>query len=681
MLKRILMLLMTVLLLLTLPAGAEELYDQIDAALYQIVLRTDAGDRLLGSGVLFADPSAILTAEGCCAEGTLYAIGTDGEYAVESITPVGSGAALLTLSSPASAAPLALAPEESQSLPFIFGTSAGGERGTMPLYKARADMRDGFYTLLFSSEKGLLPGSFLTDDQGRVTALITNQQMEGRGSYAALGVDALGKLLSTEEAADKGLLDCSFTWEDGQLTVSWTDTMHTEGVYIITLITEENQYYTTYEADIRERSLVITPPPGHTYSIQVQRAATEAEALAPDWDVLRDYTLPLLPFPAYHMQSECSLLSIPAGADVTGEEQPLTAFTTAALTAPDREVLLRVDCSYAIPAARTANLALELLAPDGQFFFDEQVIGLDPADAAADCFVFSLDALMDSCVEFSGGALLAGPHTVRFFLDGCIGGEYTFTVPAEDAPAASPAPAGPAMEGFASGLRTTRENGLVTLTWDPASIPEGTKVRAYYLYDSNPYYIYLDPDSGTNSVQLFTVPGHQTAAWVIWSADGDFALSRQPGADEFVLLNAVPEKPMTAHSFRNVRIGLAASADPLAGSSTAFLPQGPITREMLSDRSTPIYFMTEDTYQVGATSENHPLLIVLETPDGMCFVDLGYYIFDLMLQSSDLWVKDISKLFADYESFTGEAAWPAGEYRLLYCIDEQVAGEIRFTLE
>lgn len=676
MLKRILMLLMT-LLLLALPASAEDLYDQIDAALYQIVLRTDAGDKLLGSGVLFVDASAILTAEGCCKEGALYAVGLDGEYAVESVTPVGSGAALLTLASPATAAPRLLAPAEAQSLPFIFGTNADGERGTMPLYKARVGLRDGLYSLLFASEEGLLPGAFLTDEQGRVTALITNQQMEGLGSYAGLGADALGLLLSTEEKADTGFLDCTFAWEDGELTVSWTDKAHTEGVYVVTLVTEENQYYTTYVADITERSLAVTPPPGHTYGIQVQRAASEAEALEPDWNVLRDYTLPLLPFPAYGMQAECAILSLPAGSETIDDDSTLTAFTAANLTDPARDIYLRADCSYTIPTLHTANLTLELIAPDGQFFFDEQIIDLDPADAAADSLYFSLNTVLDSCVEFSGGALQAGQHTLRFFLDGCIGGEYTFTVTAEGA---AP-PTEPATEGFASGLGTTRENGLVTLTWDAATIPEGAKVRAYYLYDSNPYYIYLDPDAGANSVQVFTVPGHQTAAWVTWSTNGEFTLSRQPGADEFILLDAAPEEPITAHSFRNVRIGLAASADPKAPTSTDFLPQAPITREMLTDRATPIYFMTEDTYQVGATSGDHPLLIVLETPDGMCFVDLGYYIFDRSLQSSDLWVKDISKLFADYESFTGDAAWPAGEYRILYCIDEKVAGEIRFTLE
>ena len=679
MLKRILMLLMT-LLLLALPAGAEDLYDQIDAALYQIVLRTDAGDKLLGSGVLFVDASAILTAEGCCKEGALYAVGLDGEYAVESVTPVGSGAALLTLASPATAAPRLLAPAEAQSLPFIFGTNTDGERGTMPLYKARVGMRDGLYSLLFASEEGLLPGAFLTDEQGRVTALITNQQMEGLGSYAGLGADSLGQLLSTEEKADTGFLDCTFAWEDGELTVSWTDKAHTEGVYVVTLVTEENQYYTTYVADITERSLAVTPPPGHTYGIQVQRAASEAEALEPDWNVLRDYTLPLLPFPAYGMQAECAILSLPAGSETIDDDSTLTAFTAANLTDPARDIYLRADCSYTIPTLHTANLTLELIAPDGQFFFDEQIIDLDPADAAADSLYFSLNTVLDSCVEFSGGALQAGQHTLRFFLDGCIGGEYTFSVTEEGAAPAA-APAEPATEGFASGLGTTRENGLVTLTWDAATIPEGAKVRAYYLYDSNPYYIYLDPDAGANSVQVFTVPGHQTAAWVTWSTNGEFTLSRQPGADEFILLDAAPAEPITAHSFRNVRIGLAASADPKAPTSTNFLPQAPITREMLTDRATPIYFMTEDTYQVGATSGDHPLLIVLETPDGMCFVDLGYYIFDRSLQSSDLWVKDISKLFADYESFTGDAAWPAGDYRLLYCIDEKIAGEIKFTLE
>lgn len=683
MLRRILMLMMLCTFLLTLHAGAEELYDRIDAALYRIVLRTDEGDRSLGSGALFIDPSVILTARGCCPEGTLYAIGPDGEHAVKSSVLLDGGAALLELATPSAATPLTLAPEKAQSLPFLFGTNTGGARGTMPLYNARADMQDGMRSILFSSAEGLLPGAFLTDQEGRVTALIIAQQMEGLGSYAALGTEVLGRVLSSEEPADNGLLDCTFAWEDGKLTISWTDTPHTEGVYILTLISDQNQYYTTYEARIDERSLVLTPPPGHTYSMQVERTTSEDAALPPDWDFLKDYTLPLLPFRAYGFQSECTIVSVPAGTKVTTDEPAMTAFTSAALTDPQRDVLLSVRCSYDVSVNTTAAMALELLSPDGQFFFDELTLDLDPTAAKADSFVLTLDKLLASCTKFSGGTLKAGDYTVRFFLHGCKAGETTFTLTAEDAAPASPAPAAPAAEGLAAGLTVVNENGLVTLTWDATSIPEGAKVRAYCLYDGNPYFTYHDPQPSVNTAQFFTVPGRRAMLWVAWTTADAFSpsLPSQRAADQYCLLDAAAEAPLTAHSFRNVRTGLAASADPKAGSRTDFLPQAPITRELLSDRSTPIYFMTEDTYQVAATSGDHPLLIVLITPEGMCFTDMGLYTFDRALQSSDLWLKDISKLFADYESLTRAAAWPAGEYRILYCIDEKVAGEIKFALE
>ena len=77
--KRILSLIVAFFLLLPcMSAGAEDVDSLIDNALYRIVLRTAEGDVLLGSGVLFLNESVLLTAEGCCREGQLYAIGGDG---------------------------------------------------------------------------------------------------------------------------------------------------------------------------------------------------------------------------------------------------------------------------------------------------------------------------------------------------------------------------------------------------------------------------------------------------------------------------------------------------------------------------------------------------------------------------------------------------------------------------
>jgi hypothetical protein len=151
--------------------------------------------------------------------------------------------------------------------------------------------------------------------------------------------------------------------------------------------------------------------------------------------------------------------------------------------------------------------------------------------------------------------------------------------------------------------------------------------------------------------------------------------------EDYLVIPAAPETAFTLHDFENQRLSVVSSADPLAVDKGQYLPEQALTREVFTNHDTFLYFQTEDTYQVSENSDNHPMLIVLCTPEGLCFIDPLVYMFDPALQSSDLWLKDVSKLFADYEALAGDAAWPAGEYRLLYCIDEKIAGEIKFTLE
>ena len=100
----------------------------------------------------------------------------------------------------------------------------------------------------------------------------------------------------------------------------------------------------------------------------------------------------------------------------------------------------------------------------------------------------------------------------------------------------------------------------------------------------------------------------------------------------------------------------------------------------LSGCALHLYFQTEDTYQVTENSEGHAMHLVLCTPEDLCFAYPLEYLFDVNLQSSDLWLFDISSLCRDYESLIC-GAWPAGHYRLLYCIDGQVAGEFHFSLD
>lgn len=687
MFKRILLLLLTLMLLCGGIVHAEQSYDKIGSAMYRIVLRTEKGDTTLGSGVLFMDRKILLTAEGCCREGQLYAIGMDGEHAIlDWKAKEGLGVALMELATPSSAEPLALTTTDSKSLPFIFGVNAAGSAGSVPLYLVRKSMHQGQDALLLTGEEGLLPGGFMTDAQGNLVGMVIAQQMEGVGSYVALDANELYTALVAGQNQNAAYLECKLTWQSGMLIVNWQDAVRDSGLYVITISGDHNNYYTTYEADQEHRSIELLVPPGHTYEVQVQWAPSKKEAPTPVWNAMKSITIPALPFASYGYTQSSSLCSVPAGQEVKTELTAMPVISVDTLTDKAADIYLQVRNSFDVDAVVGVPMAFELIAPDGQFFYEEMRYTLSPEHEKDDSFVLLVDDLMASCAEFAGGIVKAGDYVLRYALNGKIAGEYAFTVlpagtPAPTvAPTAAPTEKAPATSGFASGVHAEEKNGLITLTWDEASIPGGAKVSVYYLYEGNTYYTYHAMKEGVHETGIFTVPGRKIMAWVSWSTQGEPAPGN-PKENECVIIQAAEESPFQAHDFKNLRIGLMPSDDPAAGTKMTWIPQQPLTREILSDRDTPLYFQTEDCYHISATTEDHPMVIVLITPEGLCFVDPGYYIFDLTMQSSDQWLKDVSKLFADYESLVHGEAYPAGEYRVLYCIDGKMAGEYTFTLK
>lgn len=684
MIKRILMIWLTFLLLCGVSACAEEAYARIDNAMYRIVLRTETEDVTLGSGVLFREQNLLLTAQGCCAEGDLYAIGNDGEHAITAWSAVEStGVVLMEMVPPSAAEPMPVNTGDVQGLPFVFGADAQGRIGSMPLYLARYGLHHGHDALVLSSEEGLLPGAFMADAKGQLIALVITQHMEGMGSYLAMDAIAVESALAENEKDRSPFLDTTITWEYEMMKVAWQDATRPSGEYIITVSGGENVYYTTYVADRTERSLYLAVPPGHTYYVQVQWATNEASSLPIDWSAVKPFTVPETAFNDHSFTNECYLASAPAGQIINSTLPEMLLISVDTLEDPRADMYLQINNTYDVSAQIEVPMSVELIAPDGQFYFEEMGYTFSPDYEQDDSFAVPLDDMIATCAEFSGGALQPGSYLLRYALGGRIAGEYGFTLQPAGTTKTAPASIEEKSQtsGFASGVTAVNESGLITLSWDAASIPEGAKVNAYYIYEGNTYTTYHQMLEGASSTQLFAVPGRRVVAWVVWSTEGDPIPAMPQNERDMVIIPAAPETPLTAHSFRNLRIGVAPSADPDAGTRTEFLPEVPLTREILSDRDTPIYFQTEDTYLVSGTSEDHPMAIVLCTPEGLVFVDVGYYIFDLTLQGSDLWLKDISKLFADYESLVRTQAWPAGEYRILYCIDEQVAGEFTFTLE
>ena len=433
--KRILAFVLTVLFVCSLSAMAETSpYTAIQDALYRIVLRTEAGDETLGSGVLFMQDNILLTAEGCCREGDLYAIGEDGEHAIRVWKKAGdSGLALMEMRTASDAAPLTLANYDKQTLPYVFGTDAAGNTGAVPLYEMLYALYRDQYALTLSGEEGLMPGGVVIDEGGNLVALVVAQQMEGIGMYIALEPDAIYNALNSSMTggADNAYLPLTFDWSDGVLTVSWTDGARTDGVYALYLAAEENYYYNTFHIPAEESQASLVVAPGHTYYVQVEWASSADATLGLNWNTMTTYTVPVQQLDVYDFRQDCYLAIAPAGQEVEEVLEKPAALTVELLTDAGNGLYLQVLNTYDVSEVIELPMSVSLTAPDGQFYYEEMGYTFAPEYETADNFAVPVDELFAACRDFSGGGSLpTGTYTLSYAIGGMAAGECTFTVEA-----------------------------------------------------------------------------------------------------------------------------------------------------------------------------------------------------------------------------------------------------------
>ena len=429
MIKRLTAFALAVLMLLPFSVGAEsDLGMLLTGALYRIVLRTGAGDQTLGSGVLFADRKILLTAESCCKEGDLYAIGEDGEHPILVWEKANnSGIALMEMVTPSVGTPLKLAAFDAQSLPFIFGVNEGGDMGSVPLYQAMLTFYRDQEALLFRGEEGLLPGSFVADEKGGIIGLVAAQKTEGIGMYVALDPDAIYNALTAEPDVS-GFCPVTLKWAQGSLEVSWTDEEREGGHYAITFSGESNHFYTVYKVKSDARNSSVILPAGHTYHVQVQWVAEGAEAVEPVWTSMTPCTLETQPLTAHGFQQACYLTFAEVGKEGAIVLPPVEKITRAMFADAAQEPYFQIRNTYDVNEEISMPAAVEVVAPDGQFYFADLTYVFDPSFETDDSFILSMKDIFDACADFSGGALQSGDYVIRYFIGGDLAGEFSFTL-------------------------------------------------------------------------------------------------------------------------------------------------------------------------------------------------------------------------------------------------------------
>lgn len=424
--KRMVILLLA-LLLLALPAhGEENIGEKLSNALYRIVLRTEEGDVTLGSGVLFVQKDLLLTAEYCCQDGALHAIGRDGEFpVVYGEKAPGGGVAVLQIASQSAGEPLLLADYESSVLPWLFGATPEGTLTSKPLKSALESKYRDLDALVFRSEEGILPGAVAVDTQGNVVAMVTGQQSEGLGMYTAL--DPEGIVTAMNAASDRIFPPAQAKWENAALTITWEDEERTDGQYAIIVNSDENEYYTWFDVANTERKSEIFLAPGHQYDWQLQWVPA-GENVEPDWDRMQRVSAPAGAFTAYDYQQSCCLAAGPKGSNDAHDLPPMTTITTAAICNEKTDVYLQVKCTYKVDKWVTLPMSVELIAPDGQFFFSTYNYSFAPDGVNGDSYALPVQELFDYCRQYAGGTLPLGDYVIRYAFDGQIAGEYPFTV-------------------------------------------------------------------------------------------------------------------------------------------------------------------------------------------------------------------------------------------------------------
>ncbi len=684
--KKILMLL-CLLALLMLPTA---LADDTDA-IYTLVSRVDGVDTVLGSGVVFLEQDVLLTAESCYAEGTLLAIGPDGEHAITGKTRAGGcGLVLLKMDGKAACDPIAISDFSVNSQNVVYTLDGSGQLTTRALSNAVYTMYRGREALLMMGGEGVRPGAIWLDVNGALMGMVCAQSGEGKATYIAADTSQFyGMTYADVAAGDEAFLPISCTAGDGVLNISW-ESSRKGGNYIICVSGMDNYYYTTYTVGSSDREAQITVPCGVTWDVQVQWAPSEKSALPPAWLWMQRVHAPGYAMNDLNYQQECYIGFYQGSRAPSGMLEKAEFISADMLMDKKLTACVQVTSIYDVDTNIKLPLVISLIAPDGQIYFEEDEILLSTKYENGNAWRHDLSALLSDCAMFSeGGVIQPGEYTVQVDIGGRIAGTHTFQVErmGSTAPAATevPAPAATTPDpdaaiGFVTDLQVEEKDGMLHIDWSRAAdLPQGDATYwLFHMYDGNQYFSRGQVDAGEMNVELPILPDRNVHVWITWTKGDTDETSEFPFEQKayFSMAGKIAIPAYTRNGFTHVRSSFTLS-EPV---EFKYMPQDAITREVI-ESGRAIYFQTEDTYQAEEESADHPMIFALYAPDGAVYTTVSSYIFMPDYAAADIWGSEITGLFNTCAQFSESGKCPDGSYTFTLYIDGCTAASHTFTLE
>ena len=427
MLKRVLMILLTLLLLAS--AACAEPAD----ALYLLV----DGEQPLGTAVLYKDQNTLLTTlwtlVGAPCE-DLHAVGAGGSLPVaEWNGTLNADLIELTLEEASPATPLAIS-EGAQTV-YVLGhdlqkQSVHAEAAHLSIIPYGETAR-----VMYTAPAALLPGGVLVDEQGALCGVTLSAYGESVNRYVAMSATEITPMEGSDTAWLQGF---TVTPGVGKFTVDWSacDLSCERKDCVISLFFADsmNPFY-SYMDQLEGTSAVVPVMPGRSYEVWMQHAHQQIDHSipCPEEAVVTVGIAPAEPFALYDYHDAEIYLSAAPMKGVTSYYNtylpPVENISADTLSDPETAVFLQVSSSYTVEKNEEASLLVTLTTPEGYVLDYLGGFTFDASLQEKDNWNVELCPLLDDYLSMNGtGEFAAGVYTVSYYLDGALGNSFAWVM-------------------------------------------------------------------------------------------------------------------------------------------------------------------------------------------------------------------------------------------------------------
>ena len=225
------------------------------------------------------------------------------------------------------------------------------------------------------------------------------------------------------------------------------------------------------------------------------------------------------------------------------------------------------------------------------------------------------------------------------------------------------------------GLNITLNKNTLRVEWADMAMPEKAEGENVWivLVDTGNSYLTSYPAEGTEkSFGTILTPGRFYIVGPVVSAG-------RPGSvpQSYASVYVPKAGKVTEYGFKPVVTAIAEAPEEGLKEGEAPVPVTEITEELL--RSGRSYFYSHSAYEVSENIEGKSLLVTLTDPLGNNYRYESGWLYSPDYMAEDIWYIRLAD--TNLTDFLNRDGYPAGEYRVAFYIDDELADEFTFELK